>query len=152
MAGTIEIQGLNALRKILEAIARGLDTSSLFINMGEYLKKSIKERTSEGVDVYGRDFIPYSASHAKRRAEKELPTDVVDLFFTGSMMAHMTYSHTTEELRVFFAPSIDESGASNPEKAYYLHQEREFFEMSADDIEEIQRIALEEIDRLLSRV
>jgi hypothetical protein len=151
LADPFEIRGLEAIRKITEAIARGLDTSSMFINMGEYLKLAIKERTARGVDVFGQSFIPYSASHAERRAEKGLPTDIVDLFFTGSMMANMTYSYDKEKLTMFFAPSVDETGMSNPEKAFYLHQEREFFEMNQNDIEELQDVALIEINRILSR-
>jgi hypothetical protein len=83
------------------------------------------------------------------RSAAGLPTEVVDLFFTGSMLSSLTSEETDSQTTLFFINSQDKFGGSNPAKAYYLNEDREFFAMSADDVETITEVARMNIYRAL---
>lgn len=145
-----ELRGSEKLTKLLNRIEAQIATRELMSQIGNLLMLRIKERTGEGKDVEGDLFLPYSAGHAKRRAGKGLPTNIVDLFFTGSMMSSMTFDVGRESVRLFFMPTVDKTGSSNPEKAYFLDQKRQFFAISSDEIAEIEELAGNYLEDLLS--
>ena len=117
--------------------------------VGMFVMTRIKERTAKGVDVGGSSFKPYSAQYAFFRESKGRPTDKVDLFFTGSMMSAMTPDASESRVRVFFLPTQDRSGSSNPAKAFYLNQKREFFALSPQDKREIGTLVLDEFRKAM---
>ena len=110
--------------------------------IGLLIQTRIKSRTLAGRDVDGKPFKGYSPGHAKRRQKLGLPTDKVDLFFTGSMQSAMTFEADEDQVRLYFAGTADKFGGSNPEKAFFLHQDRKFFALSDEDI----RVIEEEVD------
>jgi len=141
---TVEFKGVSQVsRRFKELLARL--GPRLMGEIGMFLMTRIKTRTAAGVDVNKSAFKPYSASYAFFRQKKGRPIDKVDLFFTGSMMSSMTYTTTADQTRVFFAPSQDRSGQSNPAKAYYLNQKREFFGISEEDRKQIGSLVLDSL-------
>ena len=116
-------------------------------DVGFFVMTRIKQRTAKGLDVGGSPFDPYSAKYAFFRESKGRPVDKVDLFFTGSMMSAMTLEASETMVRIFFMPSNDRKGSSNPAKAFYLNQKREFFSLSPQDQKEISTLVLSEFRR-----
>lgn len=143
---------LNKVLVTLSVLGRNDVFSEELLNeIGEYIKFKIKERTLEGRDVSGNAFTPYSDAYKAYREIHGRPTAWVDLFFTGSMQGSMTHEvdGNSGEVKVFFMNTQDKSGASNPEKAFYLNEERNFFGVSEEEIEEIRDIVQEYIEDLI---
>ena len=136
----VEIRNLNLLARHLNDLSRRAGHKRIKNKMANFLMTKIKERTLKGYDVHGDAFEEYSPKYELFRQKKGLPTYIVDLFFTGSMMASMTYEVGESSIRLFFQPTKDKTGESNPAKAYWLHQDREFFSLSFDEISEMTRI------------
>lgn len=138
-APSVDIKNLDVITKKFGNLILGLtDTTSLMGEIGSYLIASILMRTSEGKDVEGIAFEPYSVSYEKTRENKGLPTDTVDLFFSGQMLSSLTYDATRDQVELFFANTPRKgSDASNPEIAYYNNEIREFFGISAEEHKEI---------------
>lgn len=146
---TVDTSGIDAL---LARVQR-YEPSGMFDEIGHFIQFTILKRTSEGLDVEGVPFTPggpggkaYSISYEKVRQEKGLPIDHADLFFTGSMLGSMTYESSSRHARVFFMNTSDRKGMSNPAKAYYNNELREFFGLSAKDVRKIYKIAEDYID------
>lgn len=133
----VKFIGDEELIRKLERIRRTF-SKKLMAEIGELLMTNIKVRTARGVDVEEQAFEPYSTGYAFFRAKSGRPVDKVDLFFTGSMLSSMTFEEKRTEVRVFFMPTQDQFGMSNPEKAYYLNEKRRFFAISDDDAQEIE--------------
>lgn len=108
------------------------------------------ERTARGVDYTGQRFKPYSASYKKFRAKEGLPVNRVDLLKTGQMTSGATYRLELGGLRVraFF----EASGTSpNPaEKAAYNYATREHWGLSNKDIQDIEKLQNDEIERYIN--
>lgn len=136
-------------------IREKLFSKQLFTEIGFFAQAMIKKRTSEGKDVDGQEFEPYSAAYAKFRRESGHPANKVNLFFTGSMMSAMSQeiiSGTKPGVKLFFLPTQDDSGMSNPAKAYYLNKTREFFALSDKDIKTINKMAEAYYNRLVESI
>lgn len=152
MDGTIELQGLRALRfKLRRAEEAVASNPQLMGQIGAYLMFAIKARTGEGEDAQGRSFRPYTEEYAEYRSANGLPTADVDLFFTGSMMSSMTFKASSKSVRLFFMNTTDDEGVRNPAKAYYNQMDRDFFSISADEVEVIEKMVKEWVDSHLVR-
>lgn len=138
----IEIKGVQVTAERFQRILTVLGRS-LMTDIGFFLMTRIKERTLAGRDVEGNPFAPYSARYAFFRQKKGRPIDKVDLFFTGSMQSSMTHEATQDSVRVFFMPTQDRSGASNPAKAFWLNKKRRFFAISEQDRKDITGVVLD---------
>lgn len=156
----IDIEGLDLLKVKLTDLIRSFSLSKrLMSEIGTFVMTKIKLRTSEGKDVNRKEFEPYSDSYALFRKKEGYPTDKVDLFFTGSMMSSMDYESSPDHVKIYFqntsgkAPSSSRkkkkgkpSGprksreAKNPEKAFWLNEDREFFALSGDDERDISNM------------
>lgn len=138
----VELRGVQVtnerFQRILTAMGR-----KLMAEIGFFLMARIKTRTSAGKDVDGTPFAPYSAKYAFFRQKKGRPIDKVDLFFTGSMMSSMTMEASQDSVRVFFMPTQDRTGTSNPAKAFWLNKKRQFFAISDQDQQDITRVVLD---------
>jgi len=134
MDASVDIKNLDIITKKWGSAALKLaDTSDLMGEIGTFLNFSLLNRTSEGEDVHGVPFEPYSTSYERLREAKELPTNV-DLFFTGQMLSSLTYEKTKDQVKLFFmnTPRKD-SESSNSEIAFYVNEIREFFGISAEE-------------------
>jgi len=141
MANTeIILDGLEGFKKKIERLSGSLFANRLLQEIGMFAMKSIKERTIRGKDVHGESFRDYSPSYSLFRQEKGYQTSTVDLNLTGSMFSSMTYETEIGSVKIFFMNTQDPSGSSNPEKAFYLHEDREFFALSSQDVEGIKDI------------
>ena len=145
----VQIRGLEELRQRLGDVAAERQARRILAEAGLFLRTRILERTSQGVDVDETPFRPYSPEYAFFREQAGLPTSVVDLFFTGSMLSSIMIENKDDQVRLFFAPTQDKFGMSNPEKAFFLHENRKFFAFSDDDVETITEVAAFYIDRAL---
>jgi hypothetical protein len=134
------------------AAKAGKDVRPLFEEIGLFLQSQIKLRTAEGLDVEGRKFKPYSTRHAAKRKSLGLPIDKVDLFFTGSMLSSMNHEAAQSQVRVFFMPTTDKFGGSNPAKAFYINegQGREFFAISSKEADDILNLAARRLVQILN--
>ena len=141
-AEVFEIRGVQTTSERFQRILAVLG-KTLMTEIGFFLMARIKERTLGGKDVEGNPFKPYSAGYAFFRQKKGRPIDKVDLFFTGSMQSSMTHEATQDSVRVFFMPTQDSSGTSNPAKAFWLNQKRRFFAMSDQDQKDIGGLVLD---------
>jgi hypothetical protein len=145
---TVTVQA-GALKERLEGITRDMVSPKLLLRIGAFVKFRIDERTARGVDVEGSAFRPYSPRYKLFRKKEGHPTSKVNLFFSGSMLSALTFSAKGDVAKVFFLPSQDPSGTSNPLKAFYLNKTRRFFAMSAEDIDLITRMVNKHIQKLL---
>jgi len=164
---SVEIKGLDIItKKWGQAVLKLADTSGLMKEIGIFLQYSLPDRVERGVDVNEVPFEPYSASYEQLRAAKELPTSV-DLFFTGQMLSSLTYESTKDVTRLFFmdtprrASDRSKSSAnvwgkggdkhSNAEIAYYVNEIREFFGISAEEMEAVSGMVEDFIANIMIR-
>lgn len=155
MAVEINLLGYKAVKDALEKLEKlGVSNSPLFNEIGLFLESQIKVRTASGVDANEVQFKPYSKRHKAKRASINLPTDKVDLFFTGSMMSSMTFNAEAGKVRMFFLPTEDRFGGLNPAKAFFINEEqgREFFLISDKDADAILNIAVAKLDSMLANI
>ena len=136
----VEVKNLDKTISYLGKLPADFVHDKIKNKIGNFLMTKIKQRTLKGNDVHGSPFEDYHPKYAMVRKKKGLPTDIVDLFFTGSMMSSMTYTVQETSVRLFFQPTKDKKGVSNPAKAYWLHQHREFFSLSLEDITEVNNL------------
>lgn len=142
---------LTGIKGISRKITKLLDTPfmrRMLSDIGMFGLKRIKERTLSGEDAQGIDFKPYADQYAKERAKAGFPVKPVDLTRSGSMLSAMTYDTGKEHIDFFFMNTSDPTGAKNPEKAFYLQQDREFFALSKSDIKGMLKI----VDKYYNKV
>jgi len=151
---TIELTGLKGLTRKITALRDAPFRDMMLGDIGMYAMTRIKRRTLKGEDVHGLDFTPYSKGYAVERGKRDFPVKPVDLTRTGSMLSAMTYDTNRDSVDIFFmntqgpeAPGY-KNKERNPAKAFFLHQDREFFELSQDDIKGIKDIVNDYYDKL----
>jgi hypothetical protein len=145
----IEIRGLNELVSRLDDVSQNVFERRLMAEIGEYIIFRIEKHTAQGKDVEGRNFEPYSPRYKLFRRKTGHPVDKVNLFYSGSMMSSMTRTETDNESKVFFMPTTDRSGASNPLKAYALNKKRRFFAIGVVEQQKIIDMVREHAEQLL---
>lgn len=145
----IEIRGLNELIARLDDVSQNVFERRLMAEIGEYIIFRIEKHTAQGKDVEGRNFEPYSPRYKLFRRKTGHPVDKVNLFYSGSMMSSMTRTETDNESKVFFMPTTDRSGASNPLKAYALNKDRRFFAIGVVEQQKIIDMVREHAEQLL---
>jgi len=145
----IEVRGLNDLIARLDHVGQNMFDRQLMGEIGEYIIFRIQKHTAEGVDVEGRNFDPYTPRYKLFRQKTGHPVDKVNLFYSGSMMSSMTRAETKDESRVFFMPTVDRSGVSNPLKAYALNEKRRFFAVGVAEQRKIIDMVREHAEQLL---
>ena len=154
MDSPVKIDPEKVLAK-LKRLNKGLGSTSILMGeIGEFLVGSILQRTSEGIDAEGNAFDPYSDSYAEVRRAVGLPTDKVDLFFTGQMLAGLTYETARDQIKLFFANTSrrereGEQKVSNSELAYYNDKLRPFFAISAEEEKIIIKMVRDHINDLI---
>jgi phage gpG-like protein len=138
----ITVIGLSALKRRMTKLKRKIENpdKALLTEIGMFMQLRIKERTAEGKDVDGTLFEPYSPAYKVFRQKKGHPVNKVNLFFTGSMMSSMTFRTGGNEVELYFLNTSDPSGARNPQKAFFLNEDRTFFSLSEQDVEDIVEI------------
>lgn len=140
MADFVEIKGLEGLKKKLNLIDDGIFSKALMTEIGLFAETSIKTRTLQGQDANNSMFKAYSPKYAVFRKLKGHPVDKVDLTFTGSMLASMTFDADSKQMDLFFLNTEDPKGSKNPVKAFFLNENRNFFSLSEKDVKDIGKI------------
>lgn len=149
MKDTVKIVGGERVRLKLKNLPKNILSKAIMSEIGSFLMTSIKTRTLTGYDFKDRRFKKYSPKYKFLRNKKGLPTNIVDLFFTGSMMSSMTFEAQKEEVRLFFMSTTDKHGSVNSEKAFYVNRLRKFFALSVDDAKEVNRLLQEHVRKTL---
>jgi hypothetical protein len=144
----IIIEGLEGLMLKIDKLQLKWPDNTIFSRIGILVEQNILQRTANGEDVEGGQFKPYSEAYLKKRKSLGLPT-TPDLFFSGDMLSAMTFTAKEDEVRLFFLPTQDKEGVSNPAKAFWNDQTRRFFALSAEDINEINRMFRKDLVKLL---
>lgn len=93
----------------------------------------IKKRTSAGVDVNGKPFVPYSDAYKAFRAKSGRSTSP-DLMFSGRMMASMKGTASKTKGVLFF------SRAEESKKAAFNNRSRKFFDLSDKEMDRLQSV------------
>jgi|GEM_PF-1990127 len=155
--GTIELQGETAIIAKLEGLDLALKHNKRLMGIiGNYIKLQTLKRVSRGVDADGVPMVEYSKLYAAKRKKAGLPTGKVDLFWTGSMTASLTYVPLDGVVRLYFMDTTDKFGMRNPKKAYFIQthkkKPRHFFAISMKDITAIERVVNDYVDRYLRKV
>ena len=145
----IEVRGIDDLLSRLEHAGQHVFDRQLMGEIGEYIIFKIQERTARGVDADGGRFAPYTPRYRLFRQRTGHPADKVNLFYSGSMMSSMTRTQTDNEVKVFFMPTVDRKGVSNPLKAYALNKKRRFFAVGPREQDKIIDMVREHAERLL---
>lgn len=151
----LSLRGYAEVKRLLDKLAKfGIDNTPLFFEIGFFLQSQIKYRTSIGFDADGDDFKPYSTRYAAYRKSKGLPIDIVDLFFTGSMLSSMSFTAEQDKVRLFFQSTTDKFGGYNPLKAYFINEDqgREFFAMSSEDMDSVINSTTQALEMLIEKV
>ncbi len=153
----VEITGGKKISKELAGINKLVSNKKIMGKIANFIQFTIKRRTARGYDVDGNAFSPYSKMTTALRSAAGRGTYIVDLNFTGSMLASMTHTAFDNSVEVFFMPSFDKSGGYNPEKAFFLDQgkpdenlpEREFFSLSAGEMADLMDVYNKYLDKEL---
>jgi len=151
MAGkiTLTIDGLAGIKQKAKALENTAFARPMMGDIGFFAMRQIKARTILGEDVDGVDFKPYNPFYAKERAKDGYQVNFVDLTRTGSMLSAMTAEYDRNSVDIFFMNTTDSSGARNPEKAFFLNEDREFFALNQDDIKGIMKIVRSYYQKLI---
>jgi len=149
------IEGLNNVLRMVKGLAGNATSKDLMGRIGAYVVTQILQRTMRGIDIEGSPFEPYSPKYKLFRMKTGHPHDKVNLFFHGSMLSSLTYKEAKDKVEVFFmrtygkTPYGKPSKVSNPQKAFFLNQRREFFGLSAKDEEEVERMILDNLRKII---
>ena len=152
MAKLVEIQGAAELVLKLKDVEMALvRNSKLMGQLGNLVNTRIKARTSEGRSAEGKPFEPYSPAYAVWRKAAGYPTSHVDLTLTGGMFSALTYTAENDRVTSFFMDTPDKRNpkVSNPEKAFYNQQLRNFFSINAEEVKEVEKMIKDYVDRQL---
>jgi len=147
----VTIFGLRDVILDLLFLRTHIESEPIMREIGLFLTSQIQIRTAEGRDVHGEPFEPYSEGYAELRRRSGRSANKVNLFMTGSMMSSMDFNTTENTVELFFQGSKDPTGMSNPEKAYYLNENREFFAVSEEDRIRVREIIRNHIRRIRRR-
>lgn len=146
-----------------DKLRKGIQNAEpLMGEIGNFLVSDILIRTAKGRDVEGLPFQPYSESYKKVRDDRDLPTDRVDLFFTGQMTSALTYEEAKTKVKVFFMNTprrgtpkkgggFSYTNASNAEIAFYNNEVRKFFAISPKERKYIKRLVKDYFKNLLKK-
>jgi len=145
----VEVRRLDKTRLRLKQIPKVVFSQKIMEKIGLFLMMRIKERTLKGKDVGGKEFKSYSQVYKKIREKKGLPTQIVDLFFSGSMMGSMTQEASKDEVRLFFMNTKDREGGENPIKAFRLNESRPFFSISTEEVKEICKMYDQYLEKVI---
>lgn len=151
------IEGLSDIVRLIDGLGGEAVTGELLEEIGFYLTNAILARTASGRGVDGRLFEPYSPKYRLFRMEKGHPVNVVNLFFHGSMLSSLTHTVFNDRVELFFmntygkTPRGDASKISNPQKAFFLNQDRRFFAISEKERSDISHMLQVHIQRLIDR-
>jgi len=146
----VKISGLNRLTRRFNSAEQGIFTEQLMGEIATFIITSILNRTRRGVDAEGRFFQPYTPKYRMFREETGHQGSPVNLFYTGSMLSAMTFKSSKTKAEIFFInTSSKDSKITNPQKAFYNQQSRNFFAISLAERDEIREMVEDHIHNVL---
>jgi len=134
------LTGLHGIKGRLKKIEHSIFAKQMMGDIGMFVMNAIKTRTLAGDDVHGIKFTPYNPLYAKERQKSGYQANHVDLTRTGSMLSAMNEEATSKQVEISFMNTNDPDGGSNPQKAFFLNEDREFFAISALETKQIMLI------------
>ena len=164
MSVEVKITGSDQTKAKLMLLANKISAAPLLMDeIGLFLRHSIRDRTSKGLNAEGESFKEYSNSWKKVRESVGLQTDKVDLFFGGSMLSSMTHESNKDTTKVFFldTPHVDlvaipgkkkrGDHGTNRKVASENEQLRPFFSISVKERKEIAKMYSNYIKSILRK-
>lgn len=154
MADGFFVRGFDIIRDFYRR-TDWISAEKFHIEAARLIRSRILDRTSKGVNYNEKPFKGYSKFWRMVRKKKGLPTDTVNLHFTGDMLSALRWKADKERAVLFFAPSRDEYGKSAEEKAYYTQNglvKRRFLAMSQQDIRDLQKLYLRILRKKLTGI
>jgi hypothetical protein len=139
MAEHVTLIGSENILRRISYLRHDIDDPKIFNEVGLFLTFKVEARTAEGRDVHDRRFEPYSPAYKKYREDEGHSGEKVNLFFSGSMMAALTFEGIPGGVRLFFQNTSDPEGVRNPLKAFWHNTgaepqpKRKFFALSESD-------------------
>ena len=149
----IKLTGIKGIQAKAKALQDTIFARPMMGDIGMFAMRAIKKRTLIGEDVNGLDFKPYNPMYAKERAKAGYSKKPVDLTRSGSMLSAMTADYDRNSVDIFFMNTSDpdpDNDTRNPAKAYFLHQDREFFALSLSDLKGIMQIVKKYYSKLMA--
>lgn len=158
MADAVLVKGSESVQLRLKKTRLALKNKNTFDKIGAQLKANILLRTAKGVDADGDEFEAYSKPYAKIRDAVDLPTDKVDLFFSGQMLSALSYTAEDDRVTLFFLDTPRKtkkkksgegskplSTQTNASIAFFVNELRPFFDISKQDRKDAEAIVQEGI-------
>jgi len=145
----IKVEGLNRMLSRFSRREKGFFSSQLMGEIATYVITAILRRTAQGIDADRQPFEPYSPPYRLFREETGHQGSPVNLFYTGSMLSSMTYKASKNRAEVFFMnTSAPDQDVTNPQKAFYNQQSRNFFAISEREQEQIREMVRDYINNI----
>lgn len=148
----IKAEGLNKLISKFRRRERGVLSEQIMGEIATYLIQAILRRTEQGVGADRQHFKPYHPKYRLFREETGHQGTPVNLHYTatGGMLSSMTFKATAEQAEIFFMPtSVPGQKVTNPQKAFYNQQSRDFFGISVHEQDQIREMVREYIHNIL---
>jgi len=135
----VRIEGLESLEETLKKLANmkgGMVTE--IVKVLSTVRNSILNTTTEGIDINGRQFKPYSPGYMTKRADNHRQTRPVSLTWTGDMLRAMGVFRVTDggEIRFKSTRANDLAVKHNEGKGV---PKREFFGLNSDNLAYIEK-------------
>lgn len=138
--------GIEELESLVDTLKDELVTEQLLTNTLDTLSESIKLRTLMGFDKNLAPFFPYSDDYAERKGSSH-----VNLWLSGSMLSNMdTLLLSDRSGQVYFPDPLMEERMTFHNYGFGWVPQREFFAPSVDDVDKLQEMVLENLDRILA--
>lgn len=166
MIFTVEMKGLDGLRRKLDGLQFAFRDKILWSEIGMLLRARILRRTAKGKDADNQAFDGYSEGYKLYRKKHGRPVQKVNLFWSGTMLNSMDVDPLPKGgVRLFFQPTQapdyptgknakkKRKSPKSPAKAYYLQthktKPRKFFALSAQDIKQARKALLVALNHML---
>jgi hypothetical protein len=149
VSNPIVVVGVADVLRRIRYLRYNIADKRVMSEIGLFFITKIQKRTAEGKDVDETPFTPYSPAYRRKREKNQRSGTKVNLFWTGSMMSSMTLNADKDSVKLFFQnTTAPNTKTPNPDKAFFLNQERRFFAISESD----RQGALDIIDNHIRRL
>jgi phage gpG-like protein len=135
----LEINKSPKLKKALATITSDKTYRKLTAKIGSYVETRIKLRTAQGMDFNEKKFTPYkSKAHKRKRKERGLPINLVDLNFKGNMMGALTHKVIgSDTALIHFSDTQQAKKAHGHNYALPKSKPRKFMGINQHDVRKI---------------
>jgi len=140
MADGFKIDGIDGLDRTVKNLAKGMnDLPGEIVKVLSTVRNNILNRTKSGNAVDGSEFKPYSSMYQSIRLENHRQESPVSLTWTGNMLRSMKVFNISEGGEIKFDSAQANDLAVKHNEGSGRIPKREFFGLSKDNIEYIDK-------------